>query len=111
MSDGRSGQLAGVDSSWYQSDTIESVANIHIRDVPPGTVELLRASAQRHRRSLNAEIVDALIHHARRAEQQETLLERLEAGRRRWREAFPEGFPPGLEPETTIRRDRERDNV
>lgn len=88
-----------------------SMANVHIRELPPETIEALKAAARRRRRSLNAEIVDALVEHAKRAEQQETLLERLEEGRRRWREAFPEGFPPGEEPEATIRRDRERDNL
>jgi plasmid stability protein len=89
---------------------MSAMANVHIRELPPDTIEALKAAARRHRRSLNAEIVDALVEYARRAEQQETLLERLEDGRRRWREAFPEGFPSGQTPEETIRRDRERDN-
>ncbi len=88
-----------------------SVANVHIREIPPETVEALKAAAMRNRRSLNAEIVDALVAHAEREERARDLLERLEEGRRRWREAFPEGFPPGLEPETIIRRDRERDDL
>ena len=89
---------------------MSSVANVHIREIPPETIEVLKAAARRHRRSLNAEIVDAIVAHARRVEQQETLLERLEEVRRGWHEAYPDGFPPGTEPETTIRRDRERDN-
>lgn len=87
------------------------MANVHIRELPADAVEALKAGARRHRRSLNAEIVDALVQHALRLEQRVTLLERMDEGRRRWAEAFPEGFPPGLEPETTIRRDRERDNL
>ena len=35
------------------------------------------------------------------------LLERLAEGRRRWQRWFPDGFPPGLEPETIIREDRD----
>jgi hypothetical protein len=84
-----------------------NVANVHVRDVPPEALEALRAAARRNGRSLNAELVEALAQHARRVEGEATLLERLEAGRRRWREAFPEGFPPGLAPEVTIRRDRD----
>jgi plasmid stability protein len=83
------------------------MANIHIRDVPAETLEAFRAAAQRHRRSLNAEILDALVGHAEREQQTENLRERLAEGRRRWRKWFPDGFPPGLEPETIIRHDRD----
>lgn len=83
------------------------MTNIHVRDVPPDALEALRAAARRHRRSLNAEIVEALVGHAGREQQAEGLLERLEEGRRRWQRWFPDGFPPGLEPETIIRRDRD----
>lgn len=88
-----------------------TMANVHIRELPSGTIEALKDAARRHRRSLNAEIVDALVAYARRVEQQETLLERLDAVRRSWREAYPEGFPPGETPEETIRRDRERNDL
>lgn len=90
---------------------MRSMPNVHVREIPASTIETLKAAARRHRRSLNAELVDALVEHARRIEQQETLLARLEAVRREWREAYPEGFPPGETPEETIRRDRERDDV
>jgi hypothetical protein len=83
------------------------MANAHVREIPLEAIEALKAAARRHRRSLNAEIVDALVDRARRIRQQETLLERMEEVRRDWREAFPEGFPPGLEPETIIRRHRD----
>lgn len=83
------------------------MANIHIRDVPPDALEALRTAARRHRRSLNAEIVEALVGHAGRAQRAENLVERLAEGRRRWKKWFPDGFPPGLEPETIIRRDRD----
>jgi plasmid stability protein len=83
------------------------VANIHVRDVPPEALETLRAAARRHRRSLNAEVVGALVGYAEREQRAEALLERLAEGRRRWKKWFPDGFPPGLEPETTIRRDRD----
>jgi hypothetical protein len=89
----------------YQIDIIASMANIHVRDVPPEALDALRAAAHRHRRSLNAEIVEALVGHAARLEQTDGLLERLAQGRRRWKKWFPEGFPPGLEPETIVRRD------
>jgi hypothetical protein len=83
--------------------------NVHVREVPPETVETLKAAARRKRRSLNAEIVDALVEHARRIEQREAMLDRLEEVRRGWEAAYPEGTPPELDPVTTIRRDRERD--
>ncbi|OFW71593.1 MAG: hypothetical protein A2Y55_02190 [Actinobacteria bacterium RBG_16_68_12] len=88
-------------------DIIESMANIHIRDVPPDALEALRAAARQHRRSLNAEIVEALVGHAEREQQTQNLVERLAEGRRRWKKWFPDGFPPGLEPETIIRHDRD----
>jgi plasmid stability protein len=86
---------------------MSNMANIHIRDVPPEAVEALRAYARQHHRSLNAEVVAALVNHVDRERRATDLLERLETGRQRWREAFPEGFPPGLEPETIIRRARD----
>lgn len=81
--------------------------NVHVRDVPPEALETLREAAKRHGRSLNAEIVDALVREAERERRSEDLLAGLAEVRRRWREAFPEGFPPGLEPEAIIRRDRD----
>lgn len=91
----------------YQIDTIAAMANIHIRDVPPDALEALRLAARRHGRSLNAEVVTALVRHVEREEQSKDLVERLAEGRRRWKQWFPDGFPPGLEPETIIRRDRD----
>ncbi len=83
------------------------MANIHIRDVPPETLETLRAAARKKRRSLNSEVLEALVGHAQREQQTANLLERLAEGRRRWKQWFPDGFPPGLEPETIIRHDRD----
>lgn len=81
--------------------------NVHIRDLPPDAVEALRSAAQRHGRSLNAEIVAALVERAEEEAQRATLAGRLEHVRRRWRERNPDGFPRGLEPETIIRQHRE----
>lgn len=92
---------------WYQIDTMKAVPNVHLRDVPPETLDALKAAAKRRGRSLNAEIVAALVAHADRAERAQDLLDRLAEGRRRWNEAFPEGYPPGLEPEAVIRRARD----
>ena len=83
------------------------MANIHIRDVPPETLETLRAAARKKRRSLNSELLEALVGHAQREQQTANLVERLAEGRRRWKQWFPDGFPPDLEPETIIRRDRD----
>lgn len=83
------------------------VANIHIRDVPPEAVEALKAAARRHRRSLNAEIVDALVDRAETERREAEWHEQVEESRRLFREAFPDGWPPGLEPETIIRRHRD----
>jgi len=86
---------------------MSQMPNVHIRDVPPETLDVFKDAARRHGRSLNAEIVEALVTQAERERRSADLLERLAEGRRRWKEAFPEGFPPGLEPEATIRRDRD----
>lgn len=84
-----------------------SMPNVHVRDVPPEALETLREAAKRHGRSLNAEIVDALVQQAERERRSAELLERLAEGRRRWRHWFPQGYAPGLEPEMTIRHDRD----
>jgi Arc-like DNA binding domain len=81
--------------------------NLHVREVPPEAVEVLRAAAKRNGRSLNAELVDAIVLAADRKRQGADLLERLESVRRAWRERNPQGYPPGLEPETIIRRARD----
>lgn len=81
--------------------------NIHIRDLPPEAVETLRSAARRHRRSLNAEVVAVLVERAEQEAQRDDLDRRLEDVRRRWRERNPDGFPPGLEPETIIREARD----
>jgi plasmid stability protein len=84
-----------------------AMPNLHIRDVPPEAVEALRAAARRNGRSLNAEIVDVLVAAAERKRQGADLLERLEPIRRAWKARNPHGYPPGLEPETIIRRTRD----
>lgn len=83
------------------------MANVHVRDLPPEALDALKAAAKTRRRSLNAEIVAALIAHAERSARAKDLLERLAEGRRRWRKAFPDGYPPDLEPEAVIRRARD----
>ncbi len=47
--------------SWYHSDTIlvsrrRAMPNVHVRDLSPSTLKALRARAQRHDRSLQAEL-------------------------------------------------------
>ena len=87
---------------------MESVANVHVRDVPPEAVETLRAAARRHRRSLNAEIVDALVERAEKERQTADWLQQVEEARLGWRQWFPDGWPSELEsPEATIRRHRD----
>ena len=86
---------------------MSQMPNVHVRDVPPEALEGLRDAAQRQGLSLNAVMVYALVTHAERERRSADLVERLAEVRRRWREAFPEGFPPGMEPETIIRRDRD----
>ncbi|HSJ94181.1 MAG TPA: Arc family DNA-binding protein [Gaiellaceae bacterium] len=81
--------------------------NVHVRDVPPEALEVLKEAAKRHCRSLNSEIVDLLVTQAERERRSAYLLERLAEGRRRWKRWFPDGYPPGLEPEAVIRRDRD----
>ena len=86
---------------------MSQMPNVHVRDVPPEALEELRGAAKRQRLSLNAVMVHALVTHAERERRSADLAGRLAEVRRRWREAFPEGFPPGMEPETIIRRDRD----
>jgi plasmid stability protein len=81
--------------------------NLHVRDVPVEAIETLRAAAQRHGRSLNAEVVATLVAEADRIERQLDAKAKLEEIQRWGAEAFPEGFPPGYEPETLIRRMRD----
>ena len=80
---------------------------MHVRDVPPEALETLRAAAKKHGRSLNAEIVDVLVTHAEREQREGSLSQQLHELHQRWARWFPEGFPPGLEPETIIRRHRD----
>jgi plasmid stability protein len=86
---------------------MSAMPNVHIRDLPPEAVETLRGAAVRHGRSLNAEIVAVLVERAEQEAQRATLAERLEEAQREWREMNPDGFPPGLEPETIIREARD----
>ena len=83
--------------------------NIHIRDLPPEAVETLREAAMRHGRSLNAEIVSALVERAEQEDGARALAARLESARSEWRQMNPDGFPAGLEPETIIRQLRDAD--
>jgi plasmid stability protein len=84
-----------------------AMPNIHIRDLPPEAVETLRDAARRHGRSLNAEIVAALVERAEHEAGALALSARLELARNEWRQLNPGGFPVGLEPETVIRQQRD----
>jgi plasmid stability protein len=86
---------------------MRAMPNIHIRDLPPDAVEALRDAAKRHGRSLNAEIVALLVERAEQEARATDFDRRLEEVRRHWRERNPNGFPPGLEPETIIREARD----
>jgi hypothetical protein len=86
---------------------MSAMPNVHIRDLPPDAVETLRSAAKRHGRSLNAELVAVLVERAELEALRPDFDERLEGVRRRWRERNPDGFPPGLEPETIIREARD----
>lgn len=101
------GHLAAAFDLRYQFDIMRAVPNVHIRDVPPETLESLREAARSHGRSLNAEIVDVLVSHADRERRDGSIAERLHELHRRWERWYPEGYPPGLEPETIIRRHRD----
>lgn len=82
--------------------------NVHIRDVPPASLDALREAAERHGRSLNAELVAILVVEANRQAGYADSVVTLEEIRRRWRARNPDGFPPGLEPETLVREGRDR---
>lgn len=86
-----------------------SMANVHIRDLPPETIAALRESAKRHGRSLNAELVAALVERARAEHDRDRVAGRLEELRRSWRAGNSDGYPAGLEPETLIRERRDGD--
>ena len=81
--------------------------NVHIRDLPPEAVETLREAAKRHGRSLNSEIVAVLVERAEQENRRRSLAERLAEAQREWRMMNPDGYPPGLEPETIIREARD----
>ena len=85
----------------------DAMPNVHVRDVPLEALETLREAAKRHGRSLNAELVDALVQRGELEARSATLVQRLEAHRRRIAEAHPDGLPPELEPEAVIRRLRD----
>lgn len=86
---------------------MREMPNVHIRDLPRDVIEALRNAARRHSRSLNAELVAALVERAEQEAQRATVSELLQAARQRWAEQNPDGYPPGLEPETIIREARE----
>jgi plasmid stability protein len=86
---------------------MSAMPNVHIRDLPPEAVETLRGAAKRHGRSFNAEIVAVLVERAEQEAQRTSLAERLEEARQEWRRMNPDGYPPGLEPETIIREARD----
>lgn len=86
---------------------MNAMPNVHIRDLPPEAVETLRSAAKRRGRSLNAEIVAVLVEQAARESKAADFDRMLEDVRRHWRERNPDGFPPGLEPETIIREARD----
>jgi plasmid stability protein len=88
---------------------MSSMPNVHIRDLPHDAVETLRESARRHGRSLNAEMVAALVERAEREAVAVALAARLESARAEWKGMNPDGFPVGLEPETIIRQQRGAD--
>jgi plasmid stability protein len=86
---------------------MSTMPNVHIRDLPPAAVETLRGAARKHGRSLNAEIVAALVEWAEHEARRGSFEEQLEGVRREWQRMNPDGFPPGLEPETIIRAGRD----
>jgi plasmid stability protein len=86
---------------------MSAMPNVHIRDLPPEAVETFRSAAARHGRSLNAELVAVLVEQAEIEAQRDGLAMRLKAAQREWRRMNPDGFPPGLEPETIIRAARD----
>jgi plasmid stability protein len=86
---------------------MKSMPNVHVRELPPETLDALREAARRQRRSLNAEIVAALAAHVESAKRGAQFERRLRKTHRRWRERFEDGYPPGLEPETIIRQARD----
>ena len=86
---------------------MSAMPNVHIRDLPPEAVETLREAARRNGRSLNAELVAALVERAEQEANRRSLAERLAEAQREWRRMNPDGFPPGLEPETIIRAARD----
>lgn len=84
-----------------------TVPNVHIRDLPPDTLAALKNAARRHGRSLNAELVAALVQRADLEEARTRIAQEVERIRRTWHRRNPDGFPVGLEPETIIRELRD----
>jgi plasmid stability protein len=86
---------------------MSSVPNVHVRDVPEEALDALRAAARRHGRSLNAELVAALVERAGREVAAGPLLDRLRAVRDELRGRHPDGLPPDVDPVAIIRRARD----
>lgn len=97
----------GVARRRYRNDIIVSVANLHVRDVPPECVDVLRQAARSHGRSLNAELVEAIAEHAQRERARATIVADIARIRREHRRLDPGGYPAGLEPETIVREARD----
>lgn len=78
------------------------MAAFHLRDIPPETYARLRRRAERHGRSINAEVLWILEQELGRPSGEE-LVERLRKLRAEW--TLPPDFP---RPEDLIREDRDR---
>ena len=77
--------------------------NLHVRDVPGETLDVLRSAAERSGRSLDAELVAVLIDTGDLERGRDGVTRELERIRRAWRRRHPDGFPPGRDPETIVR--------
>jgi plasmid stability protein len=90
--------LAGQDE-WFQNGSV----NITVKNLPDPVYRVIKREAKRNRRSLNAEIIQALETEAAEAERRRQL-----SGLRKELERFAATLPPLDDSAPIIRRDRER---
>ncbi len=77
--------------------------DITVKNVPDSVYRAIKREAKRHRRSINAEIVEALETEAAEAERRRQL-----PGLRKELDRFAASLPPVEDSAPIIRRDRER---
>jgi plasmid stability protein len=96
---GRPGLRLRKQSKWFQNGSM----NITVKNIPDSIYRVMKREAKRKRRSLNAEIIQALETEASEAERRRQL-----CNLRKQLDRFAASLPPLDESVPLIREDRER---